>query len=166
MQAGIRQLIRGAAVLALCSSSFAFAGTMIYPGVSCSSSGAVNKPVNGSLMNAQQTSGTSKYNCAAVRTHATNPYPYNVTSTIYLQRNITFTDVTCALRSIDRLGNVITTESAPVPHWNDVNSPKTYTRTISLLVASPTVVRSYSLRCDIPNVEGGEYGVISYEITD
>ena len=165
-QAEIRQLIRGAAVLALCSASHAFAGTMIYPGLSCSSSGAVSKPANGALMNAEQSNGTSRYNCVAISTRSSNSLPYKVTARIYLQRNITTADITCALRSIDKLGNIITTESAPVPHWNDASSPKTYTRIISLVVAAPSAVRSYSLRCDIPNVEGGAYGVISYEITD
>ena len=166
MQAGIRKLTRAAALLAVCSSSYAFAGTMVYPGVNCSSSGVVSKPINGSLMNAQQTAGTSKYHCPAIRTRSSNSTPYTVTATVHVLRNITGTDVNCALRVMDKLGNVIEGESAPIPHWNDVNSPKTFSRIITVPVVAPALIRSYSLRCDIPNVEGGEYGVISYEIND
>ena len=158
-------------LLAVAGAGPALAATTIYSGSTCTSDGAVERPMSGVLLNIDNggSNSAAKFHCPILRLHPANPYLSNVTLKVHAIRNIsggsTGDAFNCAFRTVDINGNVIATTSFVIPRANA--GTETFHFNSGSIVIDGVLARSYSFRCNVPDRVGGDKaGIISYELVE
>lgn len=136
----------------------------VYSGMHCTAEGRFVRQHTGALLNDNTGGATHLFHCPVQRS---NPLALagTLSVTINAMRNGSAVQWDCALRAVDAQGNVFHSTSFTIPVWQ--NGPKQISVTSSPVnVAGAVLAHSISLRCNVPDVNGGQAGILSYVVTD
>ncbi len=144
----------------------AHAGTTMLPGANCTFDGAVERPVNGALLNASAGSAsTTKLHCPVP--HRQQPSIYGGTVSVAINAKVNYSGAAyeCVLRSVLASGAVHDSTTVYLPPKSSSNGGVAST---SFSVSMPPALwASVQLRCNVPNEYSGERaGIISYRVDD
>ncbi len=150
------------AVLSAFASLPALAAQTTIPGVMCiSDSNAVDRPINGALINTSDTNGTTKFSCPIVRTKVVSSLPLPMKVYVFAKTNYNPLAFNCVLRSINSSG--VTFHSAEVIFPAD----NSYRWSGIDVLLPPNTSASVHLRCNVPNTYSStQAGILALRIDD
>lgn len=142
------------------------AGTTMLSGANCTLEGAVERPTNGALLNANGGSAsTAKLHCPVPHRQQPSVYGGNLSVALNARLNYSGATYECVLRSVLANGSVHDSTSVVLPPKSSGNGGNWST---SFSVSMPVAQwASVQLRCNVPNEYSGERaGLVSYRIDD